>query len=425
LHKLKYSVIVPVIVIFLLAGKASCEKTGAFTFKAGLGYDFVSQEYFIDSVRLGGADSILELSLLEKDYLDDKKAILSVEYNPDKKGRYILAAGWEQTPNIIRASGRGLITLGDYTNQFLTEFNIDVKERYRGTIEMGEEMTVINGTARYKKRLSSMFDGRIRLFGESVDFDSIGSYIYKYFRLGGDLELNLLTRDFNSIYAKFGVYKRNVPDSGQLDYSVIRGSAGYLGSLLGSYMASEIAIEKKDYNQIKDINDYTLATFQSDMRFPLGREFQLKADFNIENYDFKAQNSLNDDYFLSRSGLLLGWEIGEFSLSVGPKIEFLEIETEYENDDDYFEFFGFVEIDYYGPGKVFFLLDNQVGKRTYKNNPLFYSDFIFDRVSLVGNITISRGLSADILFSADWEWHSVESDDSRLYLLSSSLTYSF
>jgi hypothetical protein len=425
LHKYKYFVIVPVIFVFLLVGKASGEKSRTLTFRAGLGYDFVSQENFIDSVRLGGADSILELSLLEKDYLDDKKAILSVEYNPDQKGRYILAAGWEQTPNIIRASGRGLITLGNYTNQLLTEFNIDVKERYRGTIEMGEEMTVINGTVRYKKRLSSMFDSRIRLFGESVDFDSTGSYIYNYSRLGGDLEFNLLTHDFNSIYTKFGAEKRNVPDSGQLDYLLIRGSAGYLGSLFGSYMVSELTIEKKDYKQVDDLNDHTLVTFQSDMRFPLGKEFQLKTDVNIENYDFKAENSLSDDYFLARTGLLLGWENGGFSLSLGPKIELLEIESEYENDDDYFEFFGFAEIDYYRPEKVFLLLDNQMGRRTYKNNPLFYSDFIFDRVSLIGNITITRRLSADILFSADWEWHRVESDDSRLYLLSSSLTYSF
>ncbi len=424
MHIYKYSAIVLITVIFLIAGNASGEKSGAFIFRAGLGYDFVSQEYFLDSLRLGGGDSVLELSLLKKDYLDDKKALFFIRYQPGLQGRYILEGSWEQTPDLFRTNGRGFLALGDYKNQLQIEFNIDVKERYRGVVEEGEEMTILNGLIRIKKQLFDGLSGRIRLSGESVIFDTVGTYVYNYSRIGGDLELDLITNNYNSIYSKFGLEKRNVPDSAQLDYKLIRGGLGYLGSLFGGLVTAEAAIESKSYNQTDNPDDYFLMTFNADLKLPLAGRFSLIGDFDVENYNFDYENYINEDYYQVHSGLHLGWESGNYSLAIGPEIEFLAIKSESENDDDYFEFLGFAGFDYYRKD-VFILLDNQFGRRLYKNDPLFYSDFTFDRLSLIGSLIIFRGLNVDLLFSAEWEWHQVESDDSRLYLLSSSLTYTF
>jgi hypothetical protein len=71
------------------------------------------------------------------------------------------------------------------------------------------------------------------------------------------------------------------------------------------------------------------------------------------------------------------------------------------------------------------MLENQLGHRNYLNNPDYNSDSIFDRITLIGTAWIFRALSVDILFSAEWEWHRVDSDDSRLYLLSAGLSYNF
>ncbi len=420
----KFSALVYIFVIFLLADMALGEESGAFTFKAGFGYDFVSQEYFIDSVRLGGGDSILQLSLLEKDYLDDKKALLFLRYQPDLKGRYILEGGWEQTPELFRANGRGFLALGNNNNQFQAEFNVNTKKRYRGEIEEGEEMTILDGAIKLKRRLFERLSGRIRLSGESVNFDTSGLYIYNYSRLGGDLELNFTTGSYNSIYAKFGLEKRTVPDTAQLDYNIIRGGLGYLGSFLTGLASAEVTVENKKYNQLENPDDYFLTSFQADLKLPMVKSFSLNGNLDLENYDFDKDNYINEDYRQAHFGLRGGWRSGDLSLSLGPEIEFLTIKSEFESDDDYFEFYIHAGLDYFREG-IFIFLDNQVGHRKYRNNPLFYSDFVFDRLSLIGSLTIFKDLSADLLFSGEWEWHRIESDNSRLYLLSSNLTYTF
>lgn len=424
MHIFKFSALVYILLIFLLVDMASGEESGAFTFRAGLGYDFVSQEYFIDSVRLSGGDSLLELSLLEKDYLDDKKALLFLRYQPDLKGQYILEGGWEQTTELFRASGRGFLALGDNNNQLQAEFIADTKKRYRGEIEEGEEMTILDGTIKLKRQLFEGLSGRIRLSGESVNFDTSGLYIYNYSRLGGDLDFNFITGGYNSIYAKFGLEKRIVPDTVQLDYNIIRGGLGYLGSFLTGLASAEITVESKKYNQLENPDDYFLTSFQADLKLPMVKSFSLIGNLDLENYDFDEDNYINEDYRQAHFGLHGGWQNGDLSLSLGPEIEFLAIKSEFKNDDDYFEFYIHAGLDYFREG-IFIFLDNQVGHRKYRNNPLFYSNFIFDRLSLIGSLTIFEDLNADLLLSGEWEWHSVESDNSRLYLLSLNLTYTF
>jgi len=420
----KLSSVVIIFVFVLAGGKFSVANSTALTVRAGIGYDFVSQQYFIDSVRFSGSDSLTELSLLEKDYLDDKKALLSVSFNPDSKGHYSLEGSWEQTSELFRAGGRGFLSFGDFYNQLQAELNVDIKERYRGDIIEGEEMTILDGTIRLKKQLADNFNGKISLSGESVIYDTVGTYIYNYSRLRSYIELNYITENYNSIYLTFGAEKRYVPDTSHLDYNLFRGGMGYTGSVMDGSTSAEVSFESKDYNQIDDPDDYFLTMLHADLRFSISDRLDLITDFEMEHYNFSEENYINEDYYQTHLGLYTVWEMGDFSFSLGPEIEFLTIDSKSENDDDYFELLGFAGFDYF-QGFVFLFLDNQFGHRRYLNNPILYSDFVFDRVSIIGSLSIFWNLNLDVLLSAEWEWHQNESDDSRLYLLSSSLTYSF
>lgn len=418
------------IILFLFfAVIIRADDSGDFSFKLGLGYDFVSQEYFLSSSRYDTSfapdpDGLLTATLLKKDYLDDKKGLVYFKYDSKAEGRFILEAGWEQTPDLFRALGWAHFSLGSYGNRLETDFNLEVKERCRGAAEAGEELSVFEGEVDYRRRFSESAESKFRLFGERVAFDSTGLLVYDYSRVGGEVGISINTTDFSTLYVSTHIEKRNVPDSCQLDYSLIRGNLGYFGTLLGSQISGELAVESKDYGWSDSRDDYTLTTFFSNLKVPIGQGFFLRLESHLENFNFRVEGSFNNDYILARSGLILGREYDLISVTLGPKIEVLSIETDYQNDDDYFEYLAFAGFDYYSYGGIFLLVENELGKRNYRNDPSYYSDFTFNRVSIIGTLKILKNLSVDILFSAEWEWHKIDSDDSRLYLFSSGLTYS-
>ena len=424
LPRIAIKLILPVI---FLINPALADSPHFLSVKAGLGYDFVSQEYFTSSSRYDSSliPDPLNAVFLKKDYLDDTKGLLYLRLNPGGKGDHILEVGWEQTPDIYRALGWGHFTLRGYGGRVETDFKAEVKERYRGTLEAGEELSFFQARVNYRKKWNEYLESTTRIFAEKAAFDSAAPYAPDFSRVGGEMGLNLVTQDLQSVFMTAGVEKRNVPDSSWLDYWLVRGNFDYAGELLGCQITSELGIEDKDFDSPEDRDDYLLTAFSVEMKGPIGREYFVRPILNLEYFNFRVANFLNDDYLLLRSGLLLGWESDRLSISLGPKMELLEIASELPNDDDYLEFCGFAGFDFIHSDRILFLLENQLGRRNYLNEPPYYSDFLFERVNLIGSLKVFRTLSFDILLSAEWEWHEIDSDDSRLYLLSSGLSYTF
>jgi hypothetical protein len=408
------------------AGIVRADNPGLFRARVGLGYDFVSQEYFTsDTTPTSSPDQLLEATLLRKDYLDDKKGLVHLTFDPKRNGQYILEAGWEQTPDVYRGLGRGHLAVGGSDSRLEADLNLEIKGRYRGESEVGEDVSVINAKAAYNRRLSPSLESRIRILAERVDFDSAGSLVYDYDRIGGEVGLSVLSRDFNSALFSMGVEKRSVPDSSWLDYLSVRASLGYFGNLSDAFVSADLTIENKDFEAPEDRDDYTLTTLSANLRIPAGEAFYLRPDLSLEYFDFEIDNLINNDYLLARGGLLFGWDLGRLSASFGPRIELLSIETDFEGDDDYSELMAQAGADLMYSDRAFVLFENQIGKRDYRHKTEYYSDFIFDRMSLIGSLKIFRSLSFDLLFSAEWEWHEIDSDNNRLYLLSAGLNYSF
>ncbi|UCD94239.1 MAG: hypothetical protein JSU69_10825 [Candidatus Zixiibacteriota bacterium] len=410
----------------IFAGIVRADDPGLFRARVGLGYDFVSQEYFTsDTTQTPSPDQMLEATLLRKDYLDDKKGLVYLTFDPQRNGQYILEAGWEQTPDVYRGLGWGHVSVGGQDSRLDADVNLEIKERYRGETEVGEDVSVIKARTGYRRRLSQSLETRIRILAERVDFDSAGSLVYDYARFAGEVGLSVLSRDFNSALFSIGIEKRNVPDSNWLDYLSVRAGLGYFGSLSQVFVSADLTIENKDFSAPEDRDDYILITLLANLRIPAGEAFYLKPDLSLEYFDFEIDNFINDDYLLARGGLLFGWDLEHLSASLGPRIELLSIETSLEGDDDYSEMLAQAGADLMYSDKAFILLENQLGKRNYRHKTEYYSNFIFDRMSLIGTLKVFRSLSFDLLFSAEWEWHEIDSDDSRLYLLSAGLNYSF
>ena len=415
--------------IFLLifAGAVGAEGPGHFNIKAGLGYDFISQEYFYDSLRYTETDTALQSALLKKDYLDDKKGFLYLGYGTKPAlynySRHHLEVGWEQTSDLYRLLGSVDFLLGGSKDKVEGRFRYDLKERIKGQVEPGEELSVINGALDYRRRWADFVESRIRLFAENVSFDSVSSYIYNYSRYGLELGVAFTDRDFNTFSAGSILEIRNVPDSTRLDYLMVRGSLGYFGRLLTGQLSADLSLEYKDFDLPESSDDYLLWSLYTDSRIDFDESFFFKSKLSLEYFDFTTSENINDDYYLVRFGLLPGRQWGNFSLAVGPQTELLGIKTDY-NDEDYFEYGLLAELDFFNASGLFFIFENEFGRRAYRNEPDYTSDFIFDRVNLIASLNIYKGLSADILLTTDWEWHEIDSDNSRIYLISAGLSYS-
>jgi len=412
-----------------LAGITASGDPGDFSIRLGVGYDFVSQEYFTSSSRydtsLTPDPDLTDATLLSKDYLDDKKGLIYLKLDPKSEGRYVFEAGWEQTPEMLRALGWGHLTLGSRVNRLETDFNYEIKKRYCGETEAGEELAVIKGKTRYVKKLSETVESSIRLYGENIAFDSTGSLVYDYSRYGGEIGFNLLTKDFNSIFCRGGIEKRNVPDSSRLDYWLIRGNLSYFGSISGSQLSADLNVENKNYNSPNNQDDYILATAYANMKIRTKSDFFFRPLLSLDYFNFRNDQYVNNDYLLARGGVLWGRDFDRISVAIGPKFELHSIASGFEDDEDHLELLAFGAADFFYSDRILCLIENQIGRRKYQNEPLYYSNFIFDRLSLIGSFKLLGSLNFDLIFSAEWEWHEIDSDDSRLYLLSSGLNYTF
>ncbi len=403
-----------------------------FGVRAGLGYDYISQEYFLDSLRFSGEDSSVTAALLTSDYLDDKKGFIFLEFDNrslrEKELDYNFEIGWEQTASVYRAIGQGFFALGKESDRLESEFSFETKQRYSGKAALGEELNRLQGSLKYRRKFSPDLQTHFKLYGENIAFDSTGTYLYNYSRLGARAGLDILTDNLNSIYFNVAYEHRLVPDSNDLNFNLVRSTLGFAGNLGSGQLSAESSFEFKDYQFPENRDDYYLGSARIDYDYPLGGKYSLITGLNTEYFNYRFDDFIGSDHLLIRLEMLLERESGDMNqvaVRVGPVAEILKINSPYDESDDYVEFAGKMGVDIMGLAGLLILLENQTGYRAYRVDPFYTSDFAFDRLTVIGSLGLIKPLTLDIFFSAEWEWHRIQSDDNRIYLIAASLACAF
>jgi hypothetical protein len=140
---------------------------------------------------------------------------------------------------------------------------------------------------------------------------------------------------------------------------------------------------------------------------------------------FNPQDSLNNNYFRGRLWLGGGLDWEKVTVAVGPEIEILDDQVELGvTGESYFEAGGKLALNCLLPGKLFGSAESTTGRRNVKEEGDYQSDFSYERISLLVDWSASGRLNLNLMGSAEWEWHNLSVDNSRLLLISSSLTYS-
>ena len=419
-------VVVAALLLLFSVGSAIGADTTGFDFRAGLGYDFISQRYFLDSLVGSATDTFLQQWALTTDYVNDFKGILDFRYKPSGARGPDFRARYEQTSELARARFSSTWRKYGSTASWQGRAELDWRDRFSGSMHGGDNYLLASGDLGGRIALQEHWAARGKLSGELVNFRGVTGYAYDYYKVTGKLGLERSLGLLSAVAVDGFVTTRQVADSQTLSYTSIGGE----GSLMGFSGSSEydlyLRLERKNYDRPDLRDDYTCLNGSSHLRLDLGGKFLLESNGMVDWLWFNPEDSLNNDYFRGRLWLGGGMDWQKLTVAVGPEIEVLDDKVKSGlGGESYFEAGGKLAVDCLLPGKLFASVEAATGRRNIEDEADYLSDFTYQRASLLADWSINPRLSLNLMGAAEWEWHDQSSDNSRLLLVSSSLTYSF
>ena len=394
--------------------------------KAGIGYDFLSQEFFLDSATVSGVDSFYTDWNLKTNYLDDVKGMLSLSYTPFSDRRVYLQTSYEQTQDYLRTRFISDTRLKFSSSRFDLNNELEWKHRLADSAMVGDSYLLAYSRARLTTPLSALVNGHFQLKGDMVVFDSVSDFSYNYYRVEARTGISKSFENFS--FAKFSllVQTRQVPDSTSLNYLSFGGDISsyifYNGGVFDLYSR----LQSKNYNQPDNKDDHYRFEISSRNKNRLGDNFFSRQELELELTFYSPESAVNYDYHRFSLAVLGGLEEGLFSTAIGPRLEYLSEETiGFFTGNNYLETGLRVDADLMMINRLFLSAESTTGLRNLKYEDDLQSDYTFERVNLIGDLKIIAGLNLNFLMSAEWEWHSNSNENSALYLLSSNLTYTF
>ena len=421
---LKVSVAVIIGILLPLAAIAASGQ--GFSFRAGVGYDFLSQQYFVDSITVSGADSVLTRWSLTSEYLDDLKGRFEVAFRQTGKSQLELRSLYEQTPEILKLKLNTDWRHETILGELRWRSQVDWRGQYSGNrSDLGSYLSG-STVARVKKPVgfNTALWGQVQ--GDITNFYDSAAYGYDHFRVGGKAGVEQ-TLGLLSMASLNGFYlARQVADSQTLSY----GSFGLEGSFSGSTSRLDIDLlsrwESKDHNRPDGENDYS--RFEADLmsRLALGERFFSRQRMGAEITSYDPADLLNNGYQRYDLTLLGGVQLGGLELAFGPYFELLRATTDDTSSaEDYFEAAGMIDIGYFSAQGMFVSLESRLGHRQLEYINEYQANFIFYQLLLITDWTILKRVNLNLLLSTEWEWHDETSYDNHILLLSTGLTYAF
>jgi hypothetical protein len=415
--------LIPLLILLVLSASGLRAET---SWRAGIGYDLLSQQYFLDSVVSEGADTVLADWSLQTDYFNDVKGLISGRYRPYDDDRVDFSGRYEQTDDFLR------LRLAEYSRLEFSGHKLyfsgewEIKSRVGDSAEFGDDYWRAYGQTRYSFPLTDKLNWKTQVRGEYTDFASGSATSYDHGRITVKTGLESLFAGFSFAQMDLFISSRNVPANNDLSYTSF-GMEGSLWWLLGAADLDVMGrLERKDYSAPFNEDDYTFAEINSRFRLGLTDLWVIRQEIDMELLDYSADESVIAGYRRLRLLAMAGLEGESMSLLAGPQVEYLtQDETLLGDIEDYVEAGGKLSAEVFRLDQLFLTAESTTGWRNHFDEGEFWSDFVFERVSIVGSLQLPLGLTWDAFFSAEWEWHERDQDDSRLYLISTSLTKSW
>ena len=421
---LTFRVCVAVIILLWLGAVTGASDASELKIKAGAGYDFISQEYYFDSLIVDTLEAQLATSTT---FLDDFKAKLNIYYAPGDTRKWEIRTGLEQTSEMLRlkVNSDNKLRWGGYVFEWNNQF--DWRSRYRGDDDPGDSYIYGQSRARLKRNLSESLTLRGQFDFDLVNFDSVSAYNYNYYRVGGKVGLGKAFADFSFLDLNLFLLNRQVPDTTELNYL----SLGLDGSYFGFWERHELdfylRLEHKDYGKPDEVDDYYRFEIDGRHKYRLNDRWHIREELDFELAVFNENDLLNNNYTRVGPTFQVGISLEDIDLWLGPDFEYLAEQNsdDIETSEGYLESGVRFDIDFIRAGRFFGTLESVSGFRNLKYENELQSNFSFERLSVIADWNIAGGLSVNLMFSAEWEWHDSRDENSQIFLLNSGLYYNF
>lgn len=410
--------------VLLVAFSVIESEAGSFRFRAGIGYEFVSQEFFLDSIV--ARDSLTPATALNTTYLDDYKGLIGVVYRSSKYGRLELGSSIEQTPELLRLKlyGRGNSQFG--SNRLSWNAGFDRRDRYKNAEEVGDSYYSGSGLLRLTLPLSRSMSLKPRVKGGFLRFDSTGNFSQNQFYGGSRIGLSFRLPGYSFLEGSLYMDGRSVPDSTLLNYISFGSDWTYFGLFGHGDMDLRGRLERRDYNSFESQDDYVRLELDFRHNWKLGGGWLSRQILAAEAVRFDDATTLNFNYTRVSLEMLLGLELNGFTLATGPRLEYLdEGSAGFSQGEDYSELGIKLDLDYINLGGVFFSAELTTGRRKLADEGELQSSFFFQRILFLEDLRILGNLHLNSLISAEWEWHDQSSENNQILLFSAGITQQF
>ena len=411
----------------LVGGPTRQLRASDLSFRAGLGYDYLSQQFYSDSIAFAGPDSSQIAISKSSTYLNDLAGCLSFAYAPQIHPGQEIRADYKQTRDLFRSrlSGRNRWHLGNRRLDLTGE--LEVRKRFHGESEIGDSFQQALARARLTSPIGSGWSIVTQLRADGVNYDSDNVYAYDYYRLGGSLGVEKLFESLSSATAAVYFTSRQVPDSSELERFDIGLESSYLG--LHDHNTLDLAgrIEFKNYRQPAGKDDHLRLELRGDNKLELNDKFFSRQGLELDVTDYRAESSVNFDFWRLETVLLFGTAWGRLSLALGPELELYggQQTDALAGIGDYTEWGLRTEAEYFGAHAAFMSVQSSLGRRKLAVTSSYESSYWFERFAIMGNIKFARHLILQLLWSSEWDWHELQENDTRVTLLSTFLMWEF
>jgi hypothetical protein len=419
-------ILIAAVILSFLTVVGGKVQAGGLSWKAGLGYDYFSQQYFYDSTRYVGADSVLTRFALTSNFLNDVRGLVDLTYTSPNSRTLEIRAGYEQTPHLLRTKFQSDWRPKVGASRLDWHSEVDWRDRYDGPSTSGDTYLLGSTNVRFKIPAGASTTLWAQAQGDGVYFYDNTAYSYNYYRGGGKIGFDRLVGNLNILQVDLFALGREVPDSISLSYF----SGGIESSLFGSFGRIDVdlmtRLERKEYGRADNEGNYTRFELDGRNRVRLGRSLFSRWDLTADLTHYSPGDPLNSSYERLTMALLGGYEFSGWSLAVGPEGEYLHQRlSDLLEREDYVEAGGETSVDLVRPGTIVGSLQSVTGRRNIQYQTTYLTSYSFERISLFSDWTLRNRLDLNLLASAEWEWHSNPSNNNRIYLISSSLTFRF
>ena len=296
--------------------------------------------------------------------------------------------------------------------------------RERSDYEFGNDYAQSNLHLKLGKQLGDRWyvisKSRVEMiaFEDRTQFD----YDYRYFDTGLGVETGNYFNRYVRVFAALG--RREAPDTTDLSFDRLRteaevrlssGSLSFDFSALGDRREYE-GISRSDYWFVFSTGSATWTGIS-------GRTVTVRVESELLYYDTQTRTWFNNHFF--RSSLRLRIPVMEIAnIHIEPRYATMRCESFIE--ERYKEGSVVLGFDIMGSEKYWLTFSWEPGYRSYNldDNPI-YSDFRFNRLSLMVSGTFGKRYGANLFVSHDPEKHTRRTDDFTITMVAASVSLMF